>query len=428
MVVAAQELETKESAKFLTLPQVASLDSVIKVTNNYFERNPNPGDVCVNLRACKKIPPESIFFVESLMSRIINTRGQFYEGKRLTIALPREKGVRDMLRLWNFQKSFEKSVGLLDISLDSKQDTSYFGENNNQPIKISRSLYPWRWQQREAELMIDKCLSFHLLTPDQLNNYFHPWDENPWTGGLAVAVINNLFDKDYAAPHFTGRILMESIYSAYSRLTDRRCNNIGTQTATSISPREFTWTVWDYGDSLIESTREAVKNGEAGFYTKETFQKGFVFDSGFRVTKQNHHEQVESRQEIKNKFIPTTESSDIDFLLSWLWLERLHPEKTALGHEYLVNSAVDIFNGSVEVYTDKYSMEINCLSKHNSDLRYNYDVLIREAEPNTPKFVGNMLVVHLPLPDYNVYEARHEESGWLPSQKGNLDDRLTVEE
>ena len=257
-----------------------------------------------------------------------------------------------------------------------------------------------RW--RNADPIIMETLNRRLKTPPSARSPSEPSsvnNEKLVVGRVAFQAITNALRHPRA-----------SVLQASSHMSDR----IRPAGASGLSRTNnfFTLVYWDDGESMYATLRKALM-ANLPINHPTSLSTTYLVDPR-KPSDANGQPRVVSSLEI-----PTNKSSDKELLISAIFpgvtcdakdserlasigLEEDDPILAVPGHGLfvLVQTAVELFGGSVAFRTGNFFMNVSALSdwewrqQNLSGLKPVYKIKIEES---TPAFLGNMVTVRLPL-------------------------------
>ncbi len=114
---------TTISVKPLSLPSSVDAEALDSSFRSWLDAgNPWSQELCLDLSKVTWID------IPALMQIVSVTQQRVDERLSTTLRLPKDRRVRDFLRVWKFQPAFEAAVGKSLVSLVHPDDHNYFGE------------------------------------------------------------------------------------------------------------------------------------------------------------------------------------------------------------------------------------------------------------------------------------------------------------
>ncbi|NQT58173.1 MAG: hypothetical protein HQ557_04235 [Bacteroidetes bacterium] len=393
--------------KILDLSGVLTIGCMESSVKEYYQNNNNTFSegLLINLSSCEYIEIASLTYLLSFI------KNRSLHNLSTILKLPTKKDVRDFLRTWDFQKSFDFATGLRFRDCVTKDDLKYFGENTS-PRSDNKYLSKTTLDGR-TRLVSNKFFSFRILfhDPGKLRSNEIIYEVKRWEESLVLATLKRYLNKD--SQFLASRIIFESLTNAATHPkanlaiiashVDKRNDSKST-----CGKGFFTLVLWDDGISMIDTLKKAIQSGSK-------IKNSEIYEPKFTIFEKIENASGKSSQPVESTYIPDS-SSDDDLLflsttlpgitsdplgLSHLVLNHSNKEadlKPGIGLFILVKTVIEEYSGSISFRSNNYFMNIKAptsvvKSRHNA----RFQVKIKKYSDNIPSFLGNMITIRLPF-------------------------------
>jgi hypothetical protein len=167
---------------------------------------------------------------------------------------------------------------------------------------------------------------------------------------------------------------------------------------------------WDDGQSIVDTLKEAILSGKS----IRSIEVPDLY-ADFEMLRCNHKGEIQSQTVVKSSYVPDVTTPEDLLLLAATFpgitrdvsgagrdamtTPPANPilESPGMGLYVLLNTVIDVFGGSVFFRTKRLGMSVKkaALSRHTPSAKY--VAKIREFGNHTPRLLGNMVVVRLPV-------------------------------
>jgi len=393
-----------------------TIGAVEGVVNRFFRTTvKEPTFLELDLSACGYIEvPTLIYFIALIKSRVSR-------GLLTSIRIPMSESVRDFLRIWEFPRAVRQATGVPFHKFVPEGDRHYFGERVG-PSQIRYS--GWILDKQVDRLLSDR---FFAITTFPINRTMsHARLVVDETKRWEAQLVKSVLKKHLRGPegYFANRVIFESMTNA---LRHPSANIIQTVSRFDIhhtpegnAAKFFTMVFWDDGESIITTLRKAI---DSGLNVRSADIPELYKDYEF-TEEDSEGKRVKSEQ-ISSSYLPTAETPDEVLLLAATFpgvtrdvvgvdhlppIELLEDEKSlslpGMGLYVLTNCVVDIFGGTLSFRTKQFFMNIRGTSEwhRKRGIKSHYRAKVKKFDESTPKFLGNMLTIRLPLRDEDPQE------------------------
>ena len=332
------------------------------------------------------------------------------------IRIPKLKNVRDYLRLWNFPASVRECTGKTFSSFCIPEDIDmYFGENRTEEDHS----YPASRSFCKDQFINEKCFS---IVTDRLPAESDRTSKtiivskiaNMWKNPRVKNILNNFFkhgekgkgngiDAQINPSDISSRIVYEAVSNAIRHPRARLLVSTSCLDATRKKGALLTLSYWDNGLAFYETILGALRSGKS-VYSETHKEDCFTYHV-------SHHDALGDSCSFS---FDSDHKITIDSKMHELFIACLSPGVSSdLSRENIIETDGDtlpsapgwglfaLLNCACEMYGGTVAIQSGCLFANissNSDLSaHKFKVTIREAEPGSPCFNGNMITVRLPL-------------------------------
>lgn len=388
--------------------------------------------------------------IAALVNLIAYCEKRKREGFYTYFQLPIEKKVLDFLKIWRFPEAyhaatgikFSESVVIEDQQLLAAEQTSYFGLGDgleklqynpdwNPEMKYKRNFFEFFWYKSENSTSI-RPEGEAVDLPRKIGRQ--------WNEPLIIEVLK----KHLSTGSSAGEIARVVVYEALSNTVRHPNASIvqvvskfeegQTESGVISGPKSLRICVWDDGDGIAETLITSLKNGNSiKSHSLPTFllDKIHVELNNFGRNKKDSKKRIVDQGEV-----PKLSSGEGRFLLASLFpgISRAADKKSNIDHvvpfDYsdsegrepelrsgiraledffyhgpgmglyaLTRTVVDQFLGTIFIRSGSYSLHLrlNSFSKTREYARY--DCKITKYPDRLGRFLGNMVVMHIPLKD-----------------------------
>lgn len=387
------------------LPNQATIGETEAVLVQYFlENGKYPDSMIVDFSECIFIEVSTMMLLIALFSDRVDRKLE------TIIKLPTSKRIRDVMRTWNFPDAISRATGRPFSLLVTKGDLKYFGENPDHSHQTYQTKY---FDDSISHLVHSNFFSIISFSPAEVSKTRLVTEESKrWEGGL----IRSVLAKHLNGPdgYMASRVVYESMTNA-ARHPGASLIQVGSKFC---KPGEqngdqkghFTISFWDDGRSMIDTLFSAITSGPVR--SKETPQEFYkehlvVLKDHTGTTKSEFT--VFSGQELNDNpyeyevlFAATFPgiTSDIEGKEHNVHEDvvKNNPEFTSpgMGLYVLLNTAIDIFGGSVAFRTKNYFMNVKKRTPKSAPNVFKAKIQYFDEE-KFPPFKGNLITVRLPL-------------------------------
>ena len=390
----------------LLLPRDATIGATEEAVRVHFKESPadRSGLLIIDMSAARFIEVATLLYIVALLedrtSQSIPTQ----------IRLPRQKRVRDFLRLWRFPTAVAQATSCTFVSLVDQRDHRYFGENNR-----GRTMSFTDRFRDESVVHLEDASFFSIQTFRPLTHSRTRLvvDESSRFGSeLVKSVLGKHLDGPES--YISSRIVYESMTNAA-----RHSGASLIQTASKfVAPNElqgdsnghFTICFWDNGRSMLDTLYEAIAEGKP---VRANKTRAELYANHLLVLK-DHEGGKSDQYNVSSGLVPTnaTKPQEILFSTTFPGISRdpeglehtVHEEVSTskpdwagpgMGLYVLLNTAIDVFGGSVSFRTKNFFMNVKKASKRQGT---HYRAKIQTFDETIlPNFKGNLVTIRLPL-------------------------------
>ena len=387
----------------ISFPDLVDIHALERTLDSAFQgRDCRIGSVIFDLSGCRYISVSSLIYILS----ILDWRSR--NSLRTRFILPKNKKVRDFLRLWGFPEAVFEYTGYPFSHFCTSSDINdYFGENDNSKFSYYNA------RSYLQNLLINErffAICTYPISEYEDRNVISRKESTRWRGDLIREYLKRNLDGHSGASYVSSRIVIEAMTNA-----------IRHPGATLISATSFcanrsedqesnlTITFWDNGKSMINTISSPVMLGE-NVRIDLPLESHFCFNVDLVMGNSNIRTYKKSSSEDVSGYF-----DEQDFLLACMFpgVSRdvarrtyVDPKNISLENDGLVdngpghglsdllNCACDIFNGSVTFITGRFKARV-ISAGHTDNCRYK--VTMTKRPDDAPKFNGNMLIVDLPI-------------------------------
>jgi len=390
----------------IILPEVSTIGATEKAFRDFFvtSTTPYPKHLIIDMSRSQYIEVATLMFLISYISSRVSSN------LKTIIKIPIKKEVRDFFRLWNFPIALSNATNLSFVSFVDKADKEkYFGENESAD---SYTYKPRFKDQSITRLVFENFFSIITLYPLEYSRTRLVSDESMrWETELIKSILSKLLDGPES--YIASRIIFESMTNA-----TRHSGATLIQTASKFNaPFEegtdklghFTVSIWDNGKSIIDTLSEAVINSKEMRLSETPKLYYYV-----KVINKDAQGEIIRERLLHSGSLPNKETSAGDLLLFTTFpgitsditgkdhsvhadLERSDPMLAlpGMGLYVLMNTAIDIFGGSISFRSKDFFMNIKKAKRIKGA---QYRAKIQYYDSNIiPVFKGNLITVRLPL-------------------------------
>ena len=387
--------------KFATKINIAQFERSIE--SKKMDYGPRIGTLVLDLRRVKLI------FVSALIALLAFIEWRTSKGLRTLLRLPESKSVRDFLRLWGFNEAIKECTGFQFSYFCVTEDIErYFGEN----INIDDFKYKSALSKVQNQLINDRffAISTYSVHPNEASKTIKKIETERWKGPLIKEYLEINLDKAKGIlPNMiSSRIVYEAMTNAVRHpgatkiVAASFCEN-----REDHERKKLYITFWDNGISMVETIGNALREGKQVREDHLPQEHVFKFDVLLHGAAEG-----ETLTLTTDRPIDTTDENYLLFL-SCLFpgvsadLERksfISPEAIiaesiditlpGYGLTYLLNCAVDIFDGTVTFRTGNLTAEISSAISGEAG---RYSAKIEENTSEWGHFNGNLLTIELPI-------------------------------
>lgn len=365
-------------------------------------------ELVIDLRDIEFIEMPTLIYILSVLCQ--RTDDQLYT----LIRIPKEKKIRDYLRLWNFPKSVAECTGKGFSSFCNQEDIEqYFGENK---VEDDFRYFESKSENR-TQFINEKCFSIctHKLTSNidkTADTILVSSIANKWKDPLVRNHLNNFFKpekeskeiKSLQPNYISSRIVYEAISNALRHPNAKILISSSSLSYTHNKTKALlTLTYWDDGITFYSTISRALQTGKniyCDVHQDDCFSyivkhlnplgdvRRFPFESDRKIS---------IKSPVLELFLACLSpgvSCDIDRENYLEPSDDLAATPPGWGLYALLNCACEVFAGSVVIQSGCLFANV-CADAANSE--HKFKVTLRESEPGSPCFNGNMITVRLPL-------------------------------
>jgi len=386
------------------LPPVALVEPTEKAIHDSLREmgTPHPEVLLLDMSQCEYIEVSALVYLLAVLAdRVAN-------GLRTRLRLPEHKPTRDFMRVWLMPQAVRSISGCRFFDLVADDSRRFFGENETpEGNTYTRAFHGGALRH----LVNERFFALNCIAPQRSSTTHLVAQESArWDEPLIQSVLRTHLDGP--ASYVGSRIVYESMTNA---LNHGGASTVVTASKFCASSKHdtsnaghFTVSFWDDGTSMIETLLEALRAGKeikSGTAHQEPEEHLLIFA--------DHGGRTRCEQIVSSALVPSiaSERHEVLFALTLPGITRdLHrvecdracaylPDQSAagpgMGLPVLLNTAIDVFRGSVAFRTDRYFMNIKRASG-SSVAHYRAKIELRD-DPDWPPFRGNMVTVRLPL-------------------------------
>lgn len=366
------------------------------------------------------------------------------QGTLVSLKLPKQKRVRDMLRVWNFDEALRDAVGSrLSRFCDEDDRAHYFPPNEIQTtfdIKLFPTIHhPSNDPGSNSDTGSQPRINFfgfrtiHVPAVEAKAQYALA-EKELWQSPN----VRRLLERDLKLDvrFFSARIIFEAVFNAlrhpsadivqtathtryFYELSQARLSfNEGSESPPSPSPPSKSAVVhyWDDGVSLLDIINSNLAEGHG----RRTSSAG-DFATSYRLL----WKAWDDIEPSIDRIVTTSEDADSNSHVSEKLLFILQPyvsmvpslyghtstvetteddprlASVGMGLYLLLDTTVRMFGGKVRIRTanihmDIYKGKLRQSSRGAATPKHDYTVEVREMSPLLPKFPGNMITISIP--------------------------------
>ncbi len=349
-------------------------------------------DSIVTLGHTSPLAIEEALLAMSCVSRRARARSD------ITLRLPQAEDDRETLRRWGFQSAIEGAAGPLLLKLVAPDDQEHFGEPRR----------PFDCEPLDAglEALVSRLgadgffgLTLYELTARgalsrMIRREWHRWRN---------LVMLELLDSHASGPSKDiARVIVHELLANAIQHPDARTATVATSVESSQEGGnpELVVAIWDDGRSIVETLREFVDKGLRTPDQSNEDDRFALHADGWST----------SMSEVLSNWAPAGPVHDGELLLASLFpgisrkahalgfphVDRPEPVewegRTGFGLYALYKSAIDDFNGSLAIWSNRYVLQ---LSRSKLDANREYSVVVSRLRGSPLQ--GNLISVRLPL-------------------------------
>ncbi|MBL4900987.1 MAG: hypothetical protein JKX76_15370 [Colwellia sp.] len=359
-------------------------------------------EVVIDLSKVKFIEVVTQIYLLAFLNKRISS------GKYTKIDLPKNKSVRNALRIWRFPDAIKEITDRGFYSLTTERSKAYFGENQTKVVQS---------KSNSDIAQIEDWLPKNVLTITVFKGSLDY--------GLALQVaetwkqrnIQLIFERLFKGSNneFSSNIVYESIANAVRHPSAKKVVVASSLQARAkeqnnkTSPNGYlTLVIWDDGESIVDTIRKGLeRNGTVRHWKNDSFN----FDYKLRIKKSG---KTTSEKIISSDYSPSLDDDNEVILLSSLLPgitsrpekenSTNHPSRTmqedtgkpGMGLFLLLHTATVVFSGSVLIRTKDLYASIKC-KNINDTKRFECKI---ENSIGENSFSGNMITIRLPLANH----------------------------
>lgn len=364
-----------------------------------------PKSLLLDLGKCKFIDVTTLLWLLSIL------KDRALKKLETKIELPKNKNVRDFLRVWMFPEALSKITRKPFFGYVTNTSKDYFGENKDyHDLNYGGNII----ENGMNRLLSVRFFSLIVFQTSMFKN--NEKDVVSESDRFNSTLVKSVLSKQLSGPvsYIPSRIIFESIMNSI-RHPDAENFVLasfldGVRGFQSDRKKLFTISLWDDGKSMIHTIRNALMNDlkiRAG--CDSTF-----LTRNFYIILEDPNGNI-----IEKSIKPSEFTPDIDHCDQYILFSTLLPgitcdvtgkgKKTYKGEEglskpfttpgmglfVLLNAVIDIFGGELTIRCDKYLMNIK--NNKSKSIKADYQVKIKSMHLNNPEFLGNMLTIRLPI-------------------------------
>ncbi len=428
----------------ITFPSAAVIGKAEELINAFYTSDPvEPGKLVFDF--------STSVFIEIATLQLITShiRRRHSLGYITKLRLPSgNKGldVRHFLRRWRYAETFSEIFGKKNpfkAFVDTADHKYFFGSptggDPGDPYAGAMVRHEDRYGERAYRIETYRFFGFKtwLLSQDVDKRRFVEEEKKRWRNAdpLIIETLNRRLKTPPAARSSTehssvnneklvmGRIVFQAITNALrhpraailqasSHMADRLTSAPTTPTGFTKTDNFFTLVYWDDGESMYATLRKAL-DANLPINHPTSLKATYLVDPG-KPSDMDRQPRVVSSSEI-----PASGSSDKELLISTIFpgvtcdvkdserlatvgLEEDDPVLALPGHGLfvLVQTAVELFGGSVAFRTGKFFMNVSALNEREwrqQNLPGSKPTYKIKTDQSAPAILGNMVTVRLPL-------------------------------
>jgi hypothetical protein len=315
--------------------------------------------------------------------------------RTMTLRLPEERRLRDFLRVWNFQDVVEAACAVRLRDIVHADDTQYFGEGG-EPLepRLHSSSGPTTLLRLLEQDGFFACRSYRL-GDEAAETTMVRQEWSRWRDASVVDLFRHFLSGD---PHELSRVIVTELTANAVEHPHARVACVTAAVEEPADADEHSWlslAVWDDGDSIIDTLRDAVDDHTirlARLLPPDRFRLKPV---GWAT----------ERTGLDSDWTPQAGAHPAEFLIASLlpgitcklpgssYARR--PEERdhvglGIGLYAVYRSAIDSFGGVIEVRTGAYRLRV---SRGAGRGRYELEL---EAYEEPYALLGNLVTVKLP--------------------------------
>lgn len=358
-------------------------------------------DYVIDISKCVFIEPASLLFLLAFLTKRSSKKWS------TTLNLPKNKGVRDFLRIWNFPEAIYSATHRPLFRSVIEDNRKYFGENTTvADVKYAGRLL----DNGHDRLLSDRFFGIKTFVLSQQSRARKVTDESKrWETVLVKSILSRYLPGP--SSYVASRLVFESMTNA---IRHPGADVIQTTSllqqpdkSANISEGFFTLSFWDNGVSMVDTLRDAINRGKS---VQSKPMAKFYCD--YEVIEEAPFNKRTSSI-ISSSFLPDKTTSDVILFVSTTF-PGITRDIAGQGHEVhkdieeedepalrspgmglfiLLNAAIDVYGGSVSFRTKNLFMNI----KKSNTAETKYRAKVQRFDDSISFFPGNMLTIRIPI-------------------------------